>query len=349
MLHRDLNAETAFTALALFSVLRVPFEAFTDSKSRTSSSNFHKTLNCGHLSVAVNVLQAHISLARISEFLEEEDTQKFTIVRPPGSASDPVLGFTKASFTWSNEVDAIADTALFRVHDLNLNFPVGQLSIIVGPGTSTPIRRYRETDAGCDCLVGSGKTTLLMSLLGETNKLSGEVFLPSPVVRSSSDEDPSILTDTTAYCAQPPWLLSDTIQANILFGSRMNEARYQTVLDVCALLPDLEQFDLGDATEVGERGVVLSSGQKVRFVMFAVFSLLTPSCDRLGLAWLELFIPLRNTFWQMTSFLLSTLIRAFAFLVLGYFPNLSCSLSGHNTSSRTASAAVSCATEPAFW
>jgi ABC-type iron transport system FetAB ATPase subunit len=111
--------------------------------------------------------------------------------------------------------------------------------------------------------VGSGKTTLLLSLLGETNCLSGSAFLPSPVVRSSG-EDPSVLTDTTAYAAQSPWLLSETIRENILFGSIFNEARYKEVLEVCALEPDLKQFELGDDTEVGEKGTVLSGGQKAR-------------------------------------------------------------------------------------
>lgn len=98
------------------------------------------------------------------------------------------------------------------------------------------------------CTVGSGKSTLLLSLLGETNKLSGASFLPSPVVRSTGI-DPAILTDTAAYCSQSPWLLSDTIQANIVFGSPLNERRYQAVLDACALQTDLKQFELGDATE----------------------------------------------------------------------------------------------------
>jgi ABC-type transport system involved in cytochrome bd biosynthesis fused ATPase/permease subunit len=54
------------------------------------------------------------------------------------------------------------------------------------------------------------------------------------------------------------------VRENILFGSAYNEARYREVLDACALEQDLKQFELGDETEVGEKGTVLSGGQKAR-------------------------------------------------------------------------------------
>ncbi|KAL8276389.1 hypothetical protein RQP46_011187 [Phenoliferia psychrophenolica] len=209
ILHRDLTAETAFTALALFNILSGPLKSFTD--------------------MLANILQAYVSLQRIDAFLTEEETAKYSVIRAPTSGSDPRIGFSNGTFTWSDEQVAVEDPSVFRIRNLNLNFPVGKLSLILGP-------------------VGSGKSTLLMSLLGETNKLEGASFLPSPVVRSTG-LDPAVLTDTTAYCSQSPWLLSATIKDNILFGSLLNEDRYQNVVDVCALAPDLLQFEFGDETE----------------------------------------------------------------------------------------------------
>lgn len=104
---------------------------------------------------------------------------------------------------------------------------------------------------------------MLLSLLGETNRLAGSAFLPSPVIRPT-DHDPSHLTDTTAYAPQTPWLQSATIRENIVFGAPLNRRRYQATLEACALVPDLAQFELGDETEVGEKGTVLSGGQKAR-------------------------------------------------------------------------------------
>ena len=49
--------------------------------------------------------------------------------------------------------------------------------------------------------------------------------------------------------------MSASIRDNILFGYPYDEARYQQVLECCALKPDLEVLEDGDATEIGARWV----------------------------------------------------------------------------------------------
>lgn len=51
---------------------------------------------------------------------------------------------------------------------------------------------------------------------------------------------------------------------NILFGKPYNKSWYEKVIKMCALEEDLEQLHNGDRTIVGDRGVLLSGGQKVR-------------------------------------------------------------------------------------
>nr|XP_054384473.1 multidrug resistance-associated protein 1-like [Pongo abelii] len=51
-------------------------------------------------------------------------------------------------------------------------------------------------------------------------------------------------------------------QENILFGCQLEEPYYRSVIQACALLPDLEILPSGDRTEIGEKGVNLSGGQK---------------------------------------------------------------------------------------
>ncbi|KAJ1793816.1 hypothetical protein LPJ59_004673, partial [Coemansia sp. RSA 2399] len=76
-----------------------------------------------------------------------------------------------------------------------------------------------------------------------------------------------------AYVAQESWLRNATIRENILFGEAYNKERYEEVLHVCALKPDLRILVAGDMSEIGERGVTLSGGQKQRVALAcAVYS-----------------------------------------------------------------------------
>ena len=67
-----------------------------------------------------------------------------------------------------------------------------------------------------------------------------------------------------AYLAQQPWIQNATVRENIVFGAKDDDRRYNEVLDVCQLRSDLKVLPNGDATEIGERGITLSGGQKAR-------------------------------------------------------------------------------------
>ncbi|KNE54789.1 hypothetical protein AMAG_00743 [Allomyces macrogynus ATCC 38327] len=117
----------------------------------------------------------------------------------------------------------------FRLHRLNATIPVGKLTLVLG-----------KTSAG--------KSSFLHALLGEMTQLQGHLTTP-PVV---------------AYAAQQAWLQNATIRDNVLFGSPFQKNRYDKVLQACALVRDLEILPAGDMTEVGDKGVNLSGGQKSR-------------------------------------------------------------------------------------
>ncbi|KAJ2248155.1 hypothetical protein GGI13_004765, partial [Coemansia sp. RSA 455] len=96
--------------------------------------------------------------------------------------------------------------------------------------------------------VGSGKSSLLSALLGDMRKEKGNVVLCGQV----------------AYVPQQPWIMNATLRSNILFGLKYDETFYNRVIDACALRPDLEMLTAGDLTEIGEKGINLSGGQKAR-------------------------------------------------------------------------------------
>ncbi|GMR31751.1 hypothetical protein PMAYCL1PPCAC_01946, partial [Pristionchus mayeri] len=112
---------------------------------------------------------------------------------------------------------------------LNLTVQKGQLITVVGK-------------------VGAGKSSLLHALLGEMERLRGYVG-----VRGRA-----------AYVPQQPWMQNQTMRQNITFGKKFDEYFYNRVLDACALFPDLQMLPLGDMTEIGEKGINLSGGQKAR-------------------------------------------------------------------------------------
>ena len=100
--------------------------------------------------------------------------------------------------------------------------------------------------------VGCGKSSLLQAILN------------SLILLNPNECDGIYINGRIGYAAQIPWIQNDTIRNNILFSSEFEEEKYNNVLKLCELNEDLETFEGKDLTEIGEKGVNLSGGQKVR-------------------------------------------------------------------------------------
>jgi ATP-binding cassette, subfamily C (CFTR/MRP), member 1 len=100
--------------------------------------------------------------------------------------------------------------------------------------------------------VGAGKSSLISALLNEIPLVKGTVTVDGRV----------------AYCPQTPWIQNLTLRDNILFGEDYADPdialAYEKVIDAAALKPDIAILTDGDLTEIGERGINLSGGQKAR-------------------------------------------------------------------------------------
>ncbi|ETW02777.1 hypothetical protein H310_05268 [Aphanomyces invadans] len=240
-MNEALTVEIVFTTLALF-----------------------KSLQDALISLPVVVMatvQCFVSVTRINTVLLMDECDPSDVQTPATNAvlkakyaaDHTVIAFEHGSFGWhpapatdtttdatakvgrAEAVDPNAKAAtspephsvLFA--DVNLTIQQGQFVVIHGA-------------------VGQGKSSLCAALLGEMRRLDGSVFVAGDV----------------AYFAQQPWIQNATIRDNILFGKPFDAAKYASVVEACALTKDIAALPAGDRTEIGQKGINLSGGQKAR-------------------------------------------------------------------------------------
>ncbi|KAJ6585299.1 P-loop containing nucleoside triphosphate hydrolase protein, partial [Mycena capillaripes] len=182
-------------------------------------------------------------LDRVNDFLKKTELldvfdEKGTLpLFTADSSTDGRIGFRNATFSWSKESEGLL-TRSQRQFQLKIDgevlFQRGRINLVVGP-------------------TGSGEMHWIPA--------SPDSWYNLP--RGSG----------VAYAAQESWVLNETIQSNIVFDTPFDEERYKKVLYQCALEPDLALFQAGDQTEVGEKDLTLSGGQKARLTLArAVYS-----------------------------------------------------------------------------
>ncbi|KAI9441690.1 ATP-binding cassette transporter [Lactarius indigo] len=239
--NQTLTPSVAFTSVLIFSEMKFALNALPET--------------------LINMLQSFVSLRRIEKYLHAAEV---TPVPPLGGDPSPIA-FHGATVTWPRDrirsgtatastVSSASSTpkTKFMLMDLNIVFPKGELSLVCGK-------------------LGSGKTLLLLALLGEADLLTGQMLCPQTppdAIASFIGVVPSpgewVVDGVCAYVPQSAWLRNASIKENILFNLPYVEERYQRTLEVCALVNDLKILEDGDESEIGERGVNLSGGQKAR-------------------------------------------------------------------------------------
>jgi ATP-binding cassette subfamily B protein len=116
---------------------------------------------------------------------------------------------------------------------------------------------------------GSGKSTLIKTFTRMVDPPSGTVSVFGLDVRQWPLEN---LRSLFAVSPQDSYLFSDTIANNITYGKETSECLRErnletdlnNAINLASLNKDLENFQNGKDTLVGERGLTLSGGQKQR-------------------------------------------------------------------------------------
>ncbi|PKY00275.1 P-loop containing nucleoside triphosphate hydrolase protein [Aspergillus campestris IBT 28561] len=234
----DLSPDRIFAALAIFNAVRNPLSSF----------NFAMT----------KVTDGWAALIRLEQFFLAEEREE--LIQWDYGMKEAIEA-ENASFTWEQAAtvdkefaeESSADSASSLESDYRSDasqsrpFTLNNVNIAVGRGELIAVIGG----------VGSGKSSFLGALAGDMRLTSGHVRMGV----------------TRAYCPQYAWIQNATVRDNILFGNEYDEARYNAVVDACALRADLAMLTHGDETEVGERGITVSGGQKQRLnIARAIYS-----------------------------------------------------------------------------
>ncbi|AIN98475.2 p-glycoprotein, putative [Leishmania panamensis] len=144
-----------------------------------------------------------------------------------GGAKSASTRSTKTPLMGTNDFFELEPKVLLR--DVSVSIPRGKLTVVLGA-------------------TGSGKSTLLQALLSQFEISKGRVWAERSI----------------AYVPQQAWIMNATVRGNILFFDEEDTARLADAVRVSQLEADVALLGGGLETEIGEKGVNLSGGQKAR-------------------------------------------------------------------------------------
>lgn len=185
-----------------------------------------------------NYAHARVAAERLHSFFSSEvyapDARRERADDTPGAVS-----IRNLSVTYAGTTEASKGASVHALRDIDLDIRSGESVALVGA-------------------VGAGKSTMLLALLGETPRSSGSIAFSTDTAEERS---------RIAYVSQEPYIRNATLRENICFG-RVDDEKTKTLLrkalHLCALESDIAALSSGLSTEIGERGVNLSGGQKMR-------------------------------------------------------------------------------------
>ncbi len=192
------------------------------------------------LSFMQSYQDAKISMERLNEIYEtdeEENLHKDYLSKLPVRKDIEIRNLTFRYYGAGNE-------PIF--HKLNLSFPAGKTTAIVGAS-------------------GSGKTTILKLLLRFYDYEKGEILVGG---RRLEQLDFSLWRESCGAVLQDNYIYADTIERNIAINDEFpNEQRLQHAIETANLNDFIAEQPFGISTRIGIGGKGISQGQRQRLMI----------------------------------------------------------------------------------
>ncbi len=194
--------------------------------------------------VSQDILVSRYSISRLNKIMDEKVTIDDEKGKRPFPTDWKTIQLKNVNFSYEN------------------NLVLKNISFVINRGEKI----------GIIGLSGAGKSTIFKLLLKEYENFDGEILIDNVPIREISKKK---YFESTAAVLQETEVFNFSLRENIFFagpGTKNKESELQKALEIAHVTDFLPKLQNGVDTEIGEKGVRLSGGEKQRLgIARAVF------------------------------------------------------------------------------
>ena len=115
---------------------------------------------------------------------------------------------------------------------------------------------------------GSGKSTIIKLIMGLIKYDSGQLLIDGKEIK---DLNLNSFYDKVSYVSQEAPIFDGTLRENLVFDKKISDIKIKEVLKLACLESFYEKLENGLDTELGEKGIKMSGGERQRVALARLF------------------------------------------------------------------------------